>query len=170
MAPAKVTALRTVDFGVTDLAARQKFYTEVWGLATVAATKGSVYLRGTGPYHHIVALHQRPRAQMLRIDLLAADKDAVTALHAQVGAAGGTAIEAPAAIAEPGGGYGFAFKDPEGRTVRVLCGDATHADAGVERDRPRKMSHCVLNSAKAATSRRSTSARWASRCRTGPRR
>jgi catechol 2,3-dioxygenase-like lactoylglutathione lyase family enzyme len=147
MARAHVTTLRTVDFGVTDLAARHKFYTEIWGLATVAEIDGSVYLRGTGPHHHIVALHQRKQAEMLRIDLLAPDRQAVAALRAEVSAAGATEVEAPAAITEPGGGYGFAFKDPEGRTVRILCGDQTHADAGPARDRPRKLSHCVLNSA-----------------------
>ena len=32
-------------------------------------------------------------------------------------------IEAPAESSEPDGGYGFAFKDPEGRTVRILTND-----------------------------------------------
>lgn len=143
---AKVNAVRSIDFGVTDVAARQKFYTEIWGLRTVAESGGAVYLRGTGPFHHIIALHQRPQAEILRIDLATDDKASVEALARQVREAGATEIEAPAPIAEPGGGYGFAFKDPEGRTLRVLCGAATHADAKDDRDRPRKISHCVMQS------------------------
>ena len=143
---ANVTAIRSIDFGVTDLKARQKFYTEIWGLETVAEGKGSIYLRGTGAAHHIVGLHQRAKPEMLRIDLLAADESAVEAIARQVREAGANEVEKPSRIAEPGGGYGFAFKDPEGRTLRVLTGDQRHADTQDHRDRPRKISHCVLNS------------------------
>lgn len=145
-----VNAVRSVDFGVTDVTARSRFYSEVWGLAPTETRGGSVYLRGTSAFDHIVALHERPKAELLRIEMTAPDKAAVDGLHARLKAAGVTEIEAPAAIREPGGGYGFAFKDPEGRNLRILSAAKEHADAADSRDRPRKLSHVVLNSAKPA--------------------
>jgi catechol 2,3-dioxygenase len=150
MANPAVNAVRSVDFGVTELNSRTKFYSEVWGLAPVAERPGSVYLRGTGAFDHIVALHERPKAELLRIEMTAPDKAAVDGLYTQLKAAGIAEIEAPAAIKEPGGGYGFAFKDPEGRHVRILTEDSRHGDAADDRDRPRKIAHVVLNSTKPA--------------------
>lgn len=146
MAGTAISGVRSVDLGVSDLAKATKFYTEVWGLVSVATRPGSVYLRGTGPYHHIVALHARPKGELLRVDMTAADKATVDALHAQVRAAGVREVETPAAIAEPGGGYGFAFQDPQGRSLRVVAGAKTHADTADHPDRPRKISHVVMNS------------------------
>jgi len=145
-AGAAVDGLRSVDLGVTDLKSRTRFFTDVWRLAPVAEHPGSVYLRGTGAYHHVLALHARPRAEMLRLDLTAPDKAAVNALQAGLKKSGIGEIEKPAPITEPGGGYGFAFKDPEGRTVRILTGDKRHADATSRPDRPSKLTHVVLNS------------------------
>jgi catechol 2,3-dioxygenase-like lactoylglutathione lyase family enzyme len=151
MAPAcgkgpAVDGLRSVDLGVTDLKSRARFYTDVWRLTPVTEHPGSVYLRGTGAYHHVLALHARPRAELLRIDLTAPDKATVNALHAGLKKASLAELEKPAVINEPGGGYGFAFKDPEGRTLRVIAGDKRHADAGNRADRPICLTHVVLNS------------------------
>ena len=54
-----VTGLRGVDLGVRDVAAQVRFYTEVWRLAVVAERGGSVYLRGSGAYCHVLSLHPR---------------------------------------------------------------------------------------------------------------
>jgi len=140
-----ITGLRGVDLGVPDVAAHARFYTDTWRLSTVAERDGSIYMRGTGAYHHILALHPRKQAELLGINLAAANREAVDALHARVTAAGAPQVDAPAAIAEPGGGYGFAFADPEGRLLRVVTGDARHADARAQPDRPEKITHVVLN-------------------------
>jgi catechol-2,3-dioxygenase len=140
-----LTGLRGVDLGVRDVAAQARFYTEVWRLSVAAERGGSVYLRGSGAYHHILALHPRAEPALLCINLAAADRASVDALHARVTAAGATQVDSPAAIGEPGGGYGFAFLDPEGRAVRVIAEDARHADARSEPDRPLKITHVVLN-------------------------
>ncbi|HXP31783.1 MAG TPA: VOC family protein [Stellaceae bacterium] len=150
MAKISVNGVRSVDLGVTDLKAAAKFYTEIWGLRPVAERAGSVYLRGTGPSHHIVALHARPKGELLRVDLTAPDKAAVEAIHAQVREAGSKDVEKPAPIGEPGGGYGFAFRDPEGRTIRILAEAKIHGDTKDDPDRPRKISHVVLCSMKPA--------------------
>src|SRR5262249_8813155 len=83
--------------------------------------------------------------QLLCINLAARDRQAVEYLHGMARAAGATQIDAPAAIGEPAGGYGFTFMDPEGRVVRVIAGDARHADASAQQDRPIKITHLVLN-------------------------
>jgi catechol 2,3-dioxygenase len=140
-----LTGLRGVDLGVTDVAAQTRFYTDIWRLSVVAERSGSVYLRGSGAYHHILALHPRAKPALLCINLAAADRAAVERLHARVTAASAAQIDSPAEIAEPGGGYGFAFLDPEGRAVRVIAEDARHADARRLTDRPEKITHVVLN-------------------------
>jgi catechol 2,3-dioxygenase len=140
-----ITGLRGVDLGVTDVAAHARFYTEVWRLSAVAERDGAVYLRGTGGYHHILSLHPRDKPALLGINLAAASRADVDQLHLRAGAAGATQVGTPAVIGDPGGGYGFSFADPEGRAVRVIAGDARHADAAVVPDRPAKITHIVLN-------------------------
>ena len=142
---AKVAGLRGVDLGVPDVAAHARFFADVWKLAVVAERNGSVYLRGAGEDHHILALHPRNHGQLLCINLTAPDRDTVDRLHARVGSAGSRRISAPAAIDEPGGGYGFGFSDPEGRVLRVIAEDARHAGARTQPDRPHKITHVVLN-------------------------
>ena len=146
MAAATVEWVRSIDFGVPDPKASAKFYTDVWGLTQVLERGSSIYLRATGPFHHVIALHKRATPALLRVDITARDKAAVEAAHAQVKAAGVREIEAPATITEPGGGYGFTFKDPEGRVLRILTGDARHADGAEKPDLPSKITHVVLNS------------------------
>jgi catechol 2,3-dioxygenase len=140
-----ITGLRGVDLGVSDVAAQVRFYTEVWRLSVVAERNGSVYLRGSGAYHHILALHPRAEPRLLCINLAAKDRAAVDALHARVAAAGAAQVESPAPVDEPGGGYGFGFVDPQGFVARVIAGDARHADARSLPDRPLKITHLVLN-------------------------
>jgi catechol 2,3-dioxygenase len=141
---AMVTGLRGVDLGVPDVAAHARFYTGVWNLAVAAERGESVYLRGSGAYHHIVALHPRQQPALMRLNLAAADRAAVETLHRRV-AGMGVAATAPAAVDEPGGGYAFSFADPEGRVLRVIAGDERHADAALAPDRPHKITHVVFN-------------------------
>lgn len=141
-----ITGLRGVDLGIPDAAAGARFYNDVWRLSTVAERNGSAYLRGSGAHHHILALHPRPQPALLSISLAAADRAAVDTLHARVRRTGVAAVQAPAALNEPGGGYAFSFADPEGRIVRVVAGDERHADAAIARDRPHKITHVVFNS------------------------
>ena len=145
MARAAVDGVRIVDLGVSDLAEAGRFFTEVWRLDRVAERAGSAYLRSTGPAHHVLALHQRAEPALLRIDLSAPDAATVDALHAGLGAAGIGDATTPAPITEPGGGYGFSFRDPDGRVLRILAGGAAHADAAPRPDRPGKITHVVLN-------------------------
>jgi catechol 2,3-dioxygenase len=140
-----ITGLRGVDLGVPDVAAHARFYTDTWRLSVAAERDGAVYLRGSGAHHHILSLHRRAQPALLCLNLAAADRAAVDVLHARVKDAGAPRLEAPATLAEPGGGYGFGFADPEGRIARVIAADAHHPDAAARPDRPLKITHVVLN-------------------------
>ena len=152
MTMGRLTGLRSVELGVVDVPASVRFYTEVWGLAPVARTEQAVYLRGTAAHHHVLAIHRRPNAELLGITFAAKGRGDVEALHAAVKRSG-VAGDAPITIAEPGGGYGFTFQDPEGRIIRVVADDAQHADAAPAADRPHHLAHVVLNSAAVAEAR-----------------
>lgn len=146
MAEPRVIGLERVALGVPDVAADTKFYTEIWALAPAATERGAAYLRATGKSHHILSLHPRPAAELLSVDLAAASRADVDALHAKAKGFGVTAIEAPQSLALPGAGYGFAFQDIEGRIFRIVTGTERAGEARDVADRPRKLAHVVLNS------------------------
>jgi catechol 2,3-dioxygenase-like lactoylglutathione lyase family enzyme len=143
---ARVSAVSSYEIAVRDLAQSKKFYTDVWGLSVVHEDAQSCYLRTTGPAHHAIALHQRSELGLIRINFEAPDRAAVAAILDQVKAAGGTVQGNPAPFGGPGGGYGFTCCDKEGRELRVLSDMAHHKDTKDVADRPRKLSHVVLNS------------------------
>jgi catechol-2,3-dioxygenase len=145
MGIARPVGLRGVDLGVADVRAAAAFFTDTWRLSVVGERAGSVYLRGTGGYHHILSLHPRSRAELLRVNLAAAGRKEVDALHDRVARCAPPEIRPPHAVEEPGGGYAFSFRDPDGRVVRVIAGDERHRDAGPDPDRPIKITHIVLN-------------------------
>ena len=51
-------------------------------------------------------------------------------------------------LADAGGGYGFRFFTPDGLPMSISCGSTQHPDVVLDRSRPTKISHVVLNSAK----------------------
>jgi catechol 2,3-dioxygenase len=144
--PNGVTAVRSVEIGVSDLDASARFYSDVWQLSEVARDGSAVYFRATGPEHHVLAIHGGKRTDLLRINLAAPDNATVDRLHAAAAGAGAKIVSKPATIAEPGGGYGFAFDDGEGREFRIVAGVTTHAGGRHDGDLPAKISHIVLNS------------------------
>jgi catechol 2,3-dioxygenase-like lactoylglutathione lyase family enzyme len=146
MSKAHVRALRSVDLGFSDLDKALRFFTEVWHLTAVSENAGVHYLRGTGAFHHILAIRRTLRPALFRMVLDAADVATVDALHAQVVAHGLTTIDPPAKLRQPHGDYGFGFKDPEGRNIAIVCGVKDHSDTADKRDRPRKLSHVNINS------------------------
>jgi len=141
----RVEALRSVDVGVTNIAEALRFYTDVWGLDPVAEAGGVHYFRGTGHFHHILSLRQAAQTGLIRVVFDAARPQAVDGLCTQVQAHGITAIDPPAPLATPGGGYGFGFQDPEGRNYAVVTAVADHGGASDRPDCPRKLSHVNLN-------------------------
>jgi catechol 2,3-dioxygenase-like lactoylglutathione lyase family enzyme len=77
--------------------------------------------------------------------LQARHRAAIDQLHDQVARSGLPTDGAPRRLAGPGGGYGFGFRDPEGRNFALVCEVADHAGRPPERDRPTRLSHVNLN-------------------------
>jgi catechol 2,3-dioxygenase-like lactoylglutathione lyase family enzyme len=146
MTSSSVNALCAVEIGVPDLEATIGFYEQVWGLSIVERSSASCYLRATGADYYVLALHRRDAPDFVRVRLGAQDRRAVDGLFERVAKAGGAPISAPGAVEAPGGGYGFAFRDPEGREVQISCDAQRHADCAPTKDRPIRLSHVVFNS------------------------
>jgi catechol 2,3-dioxygenase-like lactoylglutathione lyase family enzyme len=144
MPPCPIRGLRSVELVATNLDEAARFYETVWGVAPIAQRNDAQYFRGTGAYHHVVALHRGGSPAVVRLVFDVADRAAVDALHHAV-TASGCAATAPATLAAPGGGYGFGCKDPDGRNLAFVCAAADHADAQDRPDRVRKIVHANLN-------------------------
>ena len=142
-----IAGLRSVALYVPDLTQAEDFYTRVWHLDVAARSTDAVYLRGTGPDHHLLALHRGGAATEIRhATFRARSAEALEAIAAATVQAGGH-IDAPLApIDEPGGGVGLTLRDPDGRRLQVMFGDARHSDAYEAPDRPSRLAHVVLNS------------------------
>ena len=146
MSEASVNALLAVEIGVPDLDVAASFYEDIWGLAPVARTDEIRYFRASGADYYVLALHRRASPSLARVRLGAEDRQAVDALAEKVKRAGARLLSAPGPLSTPGGGYGFAFFDPENREFQVLCDAQVHVAAAPADDRPCRLSHVVLNS------------------------
>jgi catechol 2,3-dioxygenase-like lactoylglutathione lyase family enzyme len=144
MAEFPVEGLRSVDFDVPDLPAAVAFYADVWGLQVVVRDGGSAWLRGTGTDPHILALHagEAPAIRSMTYRLRP-DTDANTVGAALVRAG---ATELPVTGEEPGGGSVWAYRDPQGRTLRLVQGDTRAAPLPFDPDRPERLAHVNFNS------------------------
>jgi catechol 2,3-dioxygenase-like lactoylglutathione lyase family enzyme len=145
----RVTEIRYVGYGLTDLPTERTFYKDVWGLTEVAEVDGMVYFAAAGhDEHHVVRL--RP-SEVNRVDViaLAADSRAdVQALCDKVTAAGCKVISQPHDLTEPGGGYGFRFFSKDGLIFEISSDVARGPMREMKRWEgiPKKISHIVLHS------------------------
>ena len=141
-----VASLRSVEIGLPDTAAAEKFYTETWGLAVVARQGSSVYLRGTGSDHHLLSLHASQTPEVKMVTLRAASAKALDQIAQNVALHGGVVLSPRAPIDEPGGGEGLVVRDPQGRLLRFVWHDAQHPALPAHNDKPIRLAHAVLNS------------------------
>jgi len=153
MTEPRVTEVSSIEFGVRDIEAAARFYTNTWALEQVADQGGVRYFRGTGPDHYILALHPAAQSSLVRVNLTVTDNAAADAMYARLSGLGVVALGSPGPIGRPGGGYGFDFRDSEGRNLTIVAGVKPHAAIADAPDRPRKISHCVLNAGDLDTSR-----------------
>ena len=110
-----VAALRSVALNVPDPDLAAGFYTEVWNLAVADRRDGAVYLRGTGPAHHLLALHPGEQAEIRNVTFRARSADALAVLAERTVGAGGRVLQPVAPVAEPGGGVALTIADQDGR-------------------------------------------------------
>ena len=141
-----VSALRSVEIATPDLAASERFYTEVWGL-TVAAREGdALYLAATGTDHHVLALRPGARPALLSITFRAASREALDAIAGRAARAGGTVLSGPAPDEGPAGGTVLTIREPQGSTLRLVHGDRTRPETAPAAPVPARLAHVNVNS------------------------
>ena len=141
-----VTSLRSVEIGLPDVPAAEDFFINTWHLQVAARDGNAVYLRGTGEDHHLLAIHPAPQAVLRSVTFRSPSAAALDEIAARVPQYGGTVISPRVSVTEPGGGEAMTLRDPQGRILRFVYGDARHADAAEVKDRPSRLAHAVLNS------------------------
>ena len=142
-----ICGLRSVALTVPDLSAAQAFYTRTWRLEVAALDTGTLYLRGSGSDHHLLALRQAPGVpQIERVTLRARSAEALQAVAAAAVASGGTIERAAAPADDPAGGTSLRLLDHDGRRLEIVFGDAQRqADDPPPADQPVRLAHAVLN-------------------------
>ena len=142
-----ISALRSVALTVPDLAAAEIFYTQTWGLVLAEKSQGVAYFRGSGHDHHLLALHEAAGTPQLRLVTLRARSAKALEEIAQAAQAAGGVVERTGAALDPAGGHVVVIRDPDGRRLEVVHGDALRAnDAPTPQDQPIRLAHAVLNS------------------------
>ena len=149
MANGRVTGVRSIELGVRDLHQSAQFYSNVWALEEVGCDAGTIHFRATGGEHHVLTIRERGKPALLGVHFAAEDRAAVDALCAKAKGYGVEVAGNPAALpASAGGGYGFRFKTPDGMPMSISCDLVAHPNVVLDRSRPSKISHVVLNSAR----------------------
>ena len=143
-----IESLRSVALTVSDLAAAETFYTQVWRLVVAARAPGVIYLRGSGADHHLLALHERAGSpQLLKVTLRARSASALAAIAAATPGAGGVVEQGLSASSDPAGGQTVVLRDSHGRRYEVVHADTRRsADDPASGDMPQRLAHAVLNS------------------------
>ena len=97
----------------------------------------------------MLTIRERKKPSLLGVHFAAPDRAAVDQLCAKAKGYGVEVAGDPAPLsAAAGGGYGFRFKTPDGLPMSISCDIVQHADVVLDRSRPTKISHVVLNSAR----------------------
>jgi catechol 2,3-dioxygenase-like lactoylglutathione lyase family enzyme len=149
MVNGRVTGVRSIELGVRDLHQSAEFYTKVWALEEVASEGNCMHFRATGGDHHVLTIREQPKAALLGVHFSATDRAAVDQLHAKAKGYGVDVSGEPAALpASAGGGYGFRFVTPDGLPMSIASDIVQHPNVVLDRSRPTKISHVVLNSAR----------------------
>ena len=143
-----IEGLRSVALNVPDLAKAEEFYTKVWHLEVAQRKDDSVYLRGSGSDHHLLALYAGGDVPQVRqVTLRARSAEALQQVADRVVRAGGSIVTPIGPLTKnPAGGTGLTVRDPHGRIFQVVHGDTRHAPQLPSADKPVRLTHVVLNS------------------------
>ncbi|HEY2530859.1 MAG TPA: VOC family protein [Xanthobacteraceae bacterium] len=148
MINARVCGVRSIELGVRDLHQSAEFYTKNWALEEVAVDGDGVHLRATGSEHHVLTIRQRPKPALLGVNFATTDRTSVDQLCAKAKNYGVKVLGDTASLpASAGGGYGFQFRTPDGLPMSISSDTVQHPNVVIDRSRPTKISHVVLNSA-----------------------
>ncbi len=138
-------SLRHVGLHTTELEASVEFYSGPWGLEVVECDQDSVYLRASGPEHHVLELHRAEANALDHIAFAVSTPAEVDETAEWLMAEGVTLVSEPARIERPGGGYGFRFIDPENRVLEVSAEVYAVPERSGAGPVPIKVAHIVLN-------------------------
>ena len=149
MTNSRVTGVRSIELGVRDLHQSAEFYTKVWALEEVSADGDSIHFRATGGEHHVLTIRERPQASLLGVHFAAADRDAVDQLCARAKGYGVALAGDPAPLdGERRRRLRLSVRDPDGLPMTISSDSVQHPNVVLDRSRPTKISHVVLNSAR----------------------
>jgi catechol 2,3-dioxygenase len=113
----------------------------------VEKSQGVAYFRGSGNDHHLLALHEAAGTPQLRLVTLRARSAKALEEIAQAAKAAGGVVERMGAALDPAGGNVLVIRDPDGRRIEIVHGDAQRAnDVPIPQDQPIRLAHAVLNS------------------------
>jgi catechol 2,3-dioxygenase-like lactoylglutathione lyase family enzyme len=115
----------------------------------VSSEGDGMHFRATGGDHHVLTIRERKKPSLLGVHFSAVDRVAVDQLCAKAKGYGVEVADEPAPLSgSAGGGYGFRFLTPDGLPMSISSDIVQHPNVVLDRSRPTKISHVVLNSAR----------------------
>ena len=145
-----VSSLRSVEIGLPDVAAAEKFFIEIWHLDVVARADDVLYLRGTGSDHHLLSITYSEQPVVMAVTLKATSSKALDEIVLRAPSHGGRVLRGKHIDASPAGGEAITIQDPQGRVLHIVHGDVCYAGCEPESkenaDKPIRLAHAVLNS------------------------
>jgi len=141
-----IDRLRALTITATDIDRSLNFYTNTWGLTKVADRRGSIWLRAKGVDHHVLVLEPGHQAGLVSITWGTDTVEALHRLYENLLTSGVKVEQAPRQLGSPGGGWGFAFEDPDGNVHKVVAQREDYLKEEPSDTCPITLSHVVLNS------------------------
>jgi catechol 2,3-dioxygenase-like lactoylglutathione lyase family enzyme len=143
--PLGLRALRHIALCCPSIDEARTFYTEGWGLEAVHDEPGRLCLRGTGTEHHILDFADADERGLRHVAFAVATPRDVDDAAAHIDSLGVDIAVEPHQSDEPGGGYRFGFRDPEGRLIVLSALMEAVAPRDRRAPRPIDLSHVVFN-------------------------
>ena len=149
MTNGRVTGVRSIELGVRDLHQSAEFYAKVWALEEVSSDGDSIHFRATGGEHHVLTIRERAKPACSACISPPSIGRRSTSSRAKAKGYGVEVGGAPGPLSgAAGGGYGFRFHTPDGLPMSISSDIVQHPNVVLDRSRPTKISHVVLNSAR----------------------
>jgi catechol 2,3-dioxygenase-like lactoylglutathione lyase family enzyme len=126
-----IIKVRDIAFGrlqSPDLDAAEEFLVN-FGMVRQERTVSALYMRGTGPSHHLHVTHRGPTAKFIGLAYYAASEEDLARVAKAPGASGVESLN------EPGGGKRVRLTEPNGYQIEVVHGIAPVTPIHVPRQR-----------------------------------
>ena len=137
--------LRHVSLRCSSLDEAEDFYTNAWGLELVERSIDRLWLRGTGPEHHILQFVESDNLGLEHVAFALATPEDVDSAAKHLVNMGVDLISEPHRSDDLGGGYRLTFNDPEGRCIMLAALLEAVAPRSEISNQPIQLSHVVFN-------------------------